>query len=71
MQEIWPKLEQAFEHGVQSHRRKLVMGKFGEEETRAILHLTRWVLTFQPEGRPRIEEVLKYECMVKKAMPEL
>ena len=67
--EIWPKLDQAFEHGIQSYRQKLKMGDFGGEETRAFLDLMRVMLTF-PEERPTIEEVLKSEWMVKWVMPD-
>lgn len=69
--EVWPELEQAFEQGVQGYRRKLQMGAFGGEETRAILNLIRWMLTFQPEERPTIEEVLESEWMVKWVLPDL
>ena len=69
--EVWPELGQAFERGVQDYRRKLQMGVFGEEETQAILNLIRRMLTFQPEERPTIEEVLESEWMVKWVLPDL
>lgn len=62
--EVWPELGQAFERGVQDYRRKLQMGVFRGEETRAILNLIRRMLTFQPEERPTTEEVLESEWMV-------
>lgn len=68
--EVWPELEQAFEKGVQSYRRQREMGEFGVEETRAILNLMRQMLTFQPEGRPTIEEVLNSKWMREWVIPE-
>ncbi|KAK2758834.1 hypothetical protein FQN54_003526 [Arachnomyces sp. PD_36] len=69
--EIWPELEQSFEQGVQSYRRKLEMGVFGEEETRAILTLVRQMLAFAPKERPTIEEVLNSAWMTKWVLPDL
>ncbi|KAF1846305.1 kinase-like protein [Cucurbitaria berberidis CBS 394.84] len=70
--ETWPSLEDAFEEFVQKYRRKReAAGTFEDEETRAILHLIRGMLKFQPEERLTIEEVLRSEWMVKWALPEL
>lgn len=69
--EVWPELGQAFEQGVQDYRRRLQMGVFQEEEIRAILHLMRRMLAFQPEERPTIDEVLESEWMVKWMLPDL
>ena len=69
--EVWLELEPAFEQGVQGYRRKLEMGVFGGEETRAILTLIRRMLTFQPEERSTIKEVLESEWMVKWVLPGL
>ena len=69
--DVWPKLEQAFEQGIQYYRQRLQMGVFGEEETKAILNLIRWMLAFRPEERPTIEEVLESEWMVKWVLPDL
>lgn len=69
--DVWPKLEQAFEQGIQYYRQRLQMEIFGEEETKAILNLIRWMLAFRPEERPTIEEVLESEWMVKWVLPDL
>lgn len=69
--EVWPGLGQAFEQRVQSYRRKLEMGVFGDEETRAILKLLRLMLAFQPKDRPTINEVLESEWMVNWVLPDL
>lgn len=45
------------------------MGVFEDEETQAILSLMCWMLTFQPEQRLTIEEVLESEWMVKWVLP--
>ena len=68
--EVWAELEQAFEKSVQSYRRQLEIGEFGAEETRAILNLMRQMLTYQPEGRPTIEEVLNSEWMRELVIPD-
>lgn len=52
-------------------RRKPELGVFGEEETRAFLDLMRRMLTFQPENRLTVEEVLGSEWMVKWVLPDL
>ncbi|KAJ0422996.1 kinase-like domain-containing protein [Aspergillus carlsbadensis] len=67
---VWPPIEQAFEDGIQEARRELDMGEFSGEETRAILDLMRRMLTFRPEERPTVEEVLQSEWMVKWVMPD-
>ena len=68
--DIWPKLEDAFEQGIQHYRQRLQMGVFGEEETQAILNLIRRMLAFRPEERLTIEEVLESEWMVKWVLPD-
>ncbi|KAK7983240.1 hypothetical protein PG989_010642 [Apiospora arundinis] len=66
----WPPLEQAFEEFVQKYRREQdAIGVFGEEETKAILDLMRGMLTFKPEERMTIQEVLQSEWMTKWALP--
>lgn len=67
---VWPPIEEAFEEGIQKYRRKLRVGEFDKEEAAAILDLMRRMLTFLPEERPSIEEVLKSEWMVKWALPD-
>lgn len=69
--DIWPEFEQGFETGVQSYRRKLQMGVFGDEETRAILRLIRQMFKFRPQERPTIEEVLESDWMVNWVLPDL
>lgn len=69
--EIWPILDQAFEHGIQSYRQKLKMGDFGGEEKKALLDLMHMMLTFQLEEQLTIKEVLGSEWMVRWVMPEL
>jgi serine/threonine protein kinase len=66
--DVWPRLDDAFEEGVQKYRRKREMGEFGRDETAAILALMRQMLAFRPEERPTAEEVLKSEWMVKWAL---
>lgn len=67
----WTSMEHAFEAGVQSHRKDLNMGEFGEEETTAILKLMRQMLAYRPQDRPTAEEILHSEWMIKWAVPEL
>lgn len=70
--EPWPPLEDAFEEFVQKYRRRREMtGKFGGEETQAILELMRGMLKFLPEKRLTIYEVLESQWMVKWALPQL
>ncbi|KFH41460.1 Protein kinase-like protein [Hapsidospora chrysogenum ATCC 11550] len=71
--ETWPPLEEAFGEFVQKYRerRREEAGAFGEEETRAILSLMRGMLTFRPEERLTIEEVLGSEWMTRWALPEV
>lgn len=69
VREAWPPLEEAFYEFVQRYREKREeAGVFGQEETRAILDLMRGMLTFRPEERLTIEEVLGSEWMVKWAL---
>lgn len=65
--EVSPILKQAFEKDVQSYRQKFKDGEVwggGGEEARAIFNLVRQMLTFQPEKRPTIEDILESEWMV-------
>ncbi|KAI0870496.1 protein kinase [Hypoxylon argillaceum] len=69
--EVWPPLEEAFEECVQKFRKKReAAGVFGEDETRAFLNLMRGMLSFRPEERLTIDEVLKSEWMAKWALPQ-
>ncbi|KAJ5105522.1 hypothetical protein NUU61_002869 [Penicillium alfredii] len=62
---VWPPIEQAFEEGIQNHRRVRQVGEYWSEESIAILDLMRRMLTFRPEDRPTAEEVLRSEWMAK------
>lgn len=68
--EVWPPIDQAFEEWVQKYRRKRGVGKFNKEETAAIVDLIRRMLAFSPDERPKAEEVLKSEWMVKRVLPD-
>ncbi|OOF95540.1 hypothetical protein ASPCADRAFT_170258 [Aspergillus carbonarius ITEM 5010] len=68
--EVWPAMDQAFEEGVRKYRQKKRIVDFDDEETAAILDLTRRMLKFRPEERLTIEEVLQTEWMVKWVMPD-
>ncbi|KAJ5268309.1 hypothetical protein N7524_005768 [Penicillium chrysogenum] len=65
----WPSLEDSFEIGVQKWRRKLG-GAVDENEKAAFLDLMRRMLSFRPEERPTVDEVLTSEWMVKWAFPD-
>lgn len=65
----WPPLEKSFEIGVQEWRRKMG-GEIEEEEKVAFLDLMRRMLSFRPEERPTVEEVLMSDWMVKWALPD-
>ncbi|OJJ42601.1 hypothetical protein ASPZODRAFT_20370 [Penicilliopsis zonata CBS 506.65] len=67
---VWPRMDKAFEEGVQEYRQKRQMGEFSMEETTAILDLMRRMLTFQPDKRPTAEEVLNSEWMVRWVLPD-
>lgn len=68
--DVWPRIDEAFEEGVQKYRRKREMGEFGRDETAAILDLIRQMLAFRPKERPTAEDILKSEWMVKWALPD-
>ncbi|EER38518.1 protein kinase [Histoplasma capsulatum H143] len=68
--DVWPRIDEAFEEGVQKYRRKREMGEFGRDEAAAILDLIRQMLAFRPEERPTAEDILKSEWMVKWALPD-
>lgn len=63
-----PALDDTFEDNVQKFRRKNGW-EFCPEELAAILDLMRRMLTFRPEERPTVDEILKSEWMVKWALP--
>ncbi|KAK2762653.1 hypothetical protein FQN54_000826 [Arachnomyces sp. PD_36] len=67
---VWPSMNDAFEEGVQKYRRQRKFGEFDREETAAILDLMRRMLTFRPEDRPTVNEVLQSEWMVKWVLPD-
>ncbi|KAE8151554.1 kinase-like domain-containing protein [Aspergillus avenaceus] len=68
---VWPRIEQAFEEGVQMYRRKSSrVCEFDGEETAAILELIKRMLAFRPEERPTAEEVLKSDWIVKWVLPD-
>lgn len=62
-------LEQSFEQGVQQPRRVKGFETFGPEESQALLAMVRQMLTFRPEDRPTVQQVLKCGWMSKWALP--
>ncbi|QKX59470.1 uncharacterized protein TRUGW13939_06604 [Talaromyces rugulosus] len=67
---VWPRIDEAFEEGVQKYRHKSSrVNEFDREETMAILDLIRRMLVFRPEDRPTAEEVLESQWMVKWVLP--
>ncbi|KAJ5165126.1 uncharacterized protein N7500_006956 [Penicillium coprophilum] len=69
MENKWPPLEESFETGVQKWRQR-VGDEIEEEEKVAFLDLMRRMLSFRPEERPTVEEVLMSDWMVSWALPD-
>ncbi|KAJ5717692.1 hypothetical protein N7488_003338 [Penicillium malachiteum] len=63
-----PPFEESFEYGIQISRQRHGCG-MEENEVAAFLDLIRPMLAFRPEERPRADEVLMSDWMVKWALP--
>ncbi|KAF7712438.1 Protein kinase domain-containing protein [Penicillium ucsense] len=59
-----------FEDSVQEPRTKNGLSPLDAEERDAILKMVRPMLSFRPEDRPNMQQILKSEWMVKWALPE-
>ncbi|KAJ5688984.1 kinase-like domain-containing protein [Penicillium macrosclerotiorum] len=66
----FPSLEQRFDLGIQQPRRERDMTPLEPMERNAFLTLMRSMLAYQPAERITAKEVLRYEWMVKWALPD-
>lgn len=62
-------LEDRFEDSIQKPRRDEKLAAFDQEESTAILTMMRPMLSFKPEDRPTIQQVLESDWMLRWGLP--
>lgn len=64
-----PGLKGSFEWCIQRYRREDA-DEITDGEKTAFLELIDWMLSYRPQGRPTVKEVLSSKWMVKYALPD-
>lgn len=68
-QGMWPSLEVAYAEGLEKYRLQKQVGALDERERAAFLALIRGMLTFKPEDRLSVQQVLESDWMTHWVMP--